>query len=285
MASLTINFTPPFPDADNYRVGYRKKGSFDVYTYVTVGGIPALINGLDNNQDYEGTIESVCSGIYSTAVSWSTNQFNADWNVYDEWYACPGETCDGEALYCEWFEVRRESDNALIFRYDHDNSSAIKTGYLPSLTSGVTYKLNVSWIANTSKTNFGTTHLQANTASNTWTEPNMGSTAHSILFTGAGASNLINITVQGEGPLCICVNSSAVTVRLSNDLGSHCATPVSTVYVEGSSPVIGENTFVYLDAALNSPVLGYTYISDGGGVIYVMDSFGGYIFGPSGETC
>lgn len=213
MATLTITFTPPSPAPDNYRVRYRKKfASGDPYTFVTAVGSPVVITGLDSAQDYEGRIESICGETFSSQVLFSTDQFSSGWFVYDTWFDCEGEPCDGEAIYCDWFEVRRTSDNLLIYRYDHDDSVANKQGSFQSLVTGVNYTVTASWVCDLAKTNFDKTQISANSTSGIWFEtPGLGlsTVSHSMSFNGrvSGFANSVGVASYSTGATCDCDGS------------------------------------------------------------------------------
>lgn len=285
MATLTISFTAASPTPDSYRVGYRKRGTADAYTYVTESGSPVVITGLDSEQDYEGTVESVCGEDYSSPETWFTDEFTSEWLVGDVWYSCEGETCDGEAIYCNWCEVRRVSDDALMFRYDHDDSSSYKQGHFVSLVNGVSYELSANWICHTAKTDFSATFLTANATSDSWGEPNVPSVSRSIFFTGVSGVNSINVASSSEGPKCSCVDSDALEVRVSNSLMTHCSGSTITVYVTGGTIGVFDGVYIYTDEDLSVPLIGYDYISDSSGTVYTINSSTGQAGFPTGDTC
>jgi len=72
MATLRITFTPASPAPSNgYLVTYRRAGTADPYTTVTVGSSPADISVTDG-WPYEGTIRSDCGGgIFSPTVAFN----------------------------------------------------------------------------------------------------------------------------------------------------------------------------------------------------------------------
>ena len=77
MATLTINFTPPSPVPFNgYIVKYRVKGSGGSYTQVSPNptSSPVTITGLTASTNYEGSVQSDCSGIMSTVVTFVTGK-------------------------------------------------------------------------------------------------------------------------------------------------------------------------------------------------------------------
>lgn len=209
MATLTISFTPPSPAGDSYRIRYRKKGAVDdPYTFVTGAGSPVVITGLAEAQDYEGRIESVCGGAFSIQVLFSTSQYNSGWYVIDQWFDCEGEVCDGEAIYCDWWEIRRTSDNVLIYRYDHDDSTFYKTGTFQSLVNGVSYTVTASWVCDLTKTNLERTQIACNSTGGIWFEsPGIGSVSHSIAFIATSGSNRITVSLLDTEPNCDCEGS------------------------------------------------------------------------------
>jgi len=76
MAKLTITFTPPTPaPANGYRVKYRKVGTTawnTVSPYPTSS--PVIITGLENDVNYEGTIEAACDNeSFSPLVAFNGN--------------------------------------------------------------------------------------------------------------------------------------------------------------------------------------------------------------------
>lgn len=76
MATLTLNFTNASPaPANGYRVKYRLKGTSDVYTTLSPSpsASPAIITGINEANNYEGTIESDCGGgLFSSVATFST---------------------------------------------------------------------------------------------------------------------------------------------------------------------------------------------------------------------
>lgn len=286
---VTISFTDPFPLPDGgFRVGYRKKGTSDAYTYVTdAGPSPITINETNYYQDYEGTIESVCSGFYSESVPWVTNNFSTEWTVSDEWYVCFGEPCDGEAVYCLWYTLRRVSDDFLIFSGGFDGSGETRTGYAPTLEAGVAYKLEAEWFADGTKTSgFSSVSLTGNATSTTWVETGTGSVTHLITFLGVAGVNVIEVMATGAGPLCSCGFSTPLNVILTLTTLGHCTSgSIFTVYVSSSwGGVLEPGVTVYYDIGLTTPVDGYLFISELSGPIY--DLYGtGVVGNYTGEMC
>lgn len=208
MATLTVTFTPPSPAPENYRIRYRKKFAVsDPYTFVTGAGSPVVITGLAANQDYEGRIESNCGGAFSIQVLFSTSQFSSGWSVLDVWFDCSDETCDGEAIYCDWWEIRRTSDNLLIYRYDHDDSNFYKAGTFQSLVNGVNYTVTASWVCDTAKTNFNTSQITCNSSTGIWSESPGTTTSHSMSFNANNFNNHVNIASSSTGASCDCSES------------------------------------------------------------------------------
>jgi hypothetical protein len=284
---IDISFLDPVPLPEGFRIGYRKKGTSDAYVYAEFagGGSPLTIDEVENYEDYEGTIESVCSGFFSAPVAWATDQYRTTWEVRDIWFDCAGEVCDGPAIFCVTFSVRRESDNALIFGYNFDGVNRIRTGHMPTLVDGVNYILEAEWAADITKTNFDYTFLTGNSTSNAWEEVNGESAIRSIVFMGAADSNHILVQVTSEGALCSCAQS-LVSVRMSSfEPGDHCSGPSNNVRVAGSATVLSEGMTLYIDPSLSLPVQGNIYVSDSTGTIRHLDPVTGVVGGETGSVC
>lgn len=286
---VQISFTDPIPFPDGYRVGYRKKGTSDAYTYVTdPGPSPITINEVDNYQDYEGTIESMCSEFFSEAVPWVTNNFNTLWSVSDAWYVCWGEPCDGAAVYCNWFTVRRQSDDFLVYGYGFNWDGPSRSGYLPTLEEGVAYVLESEWFADDTKTSgFASVSLTGNSTNTSWVEFGTGTVTHSITFVGVAGENIINVVATAAEPTCICPDYVQYTVPVSNDLVGHCFELPMVVYVSSDPGVISTGVGVFTDSGLTMPLTGWSYISTGtwDGDIYELDAVTGVVGAATGEEC
>lgn len=70
----------------------------------------------------------------------------------------------------------------------------------------------------------------------------------------------------------------------SNNLGTHCAQPVNTIYTDDGTIFPGKT--IYLDAALTNPLTGFTFISDDSvTVVYNLNSANGVVGSNTGMSC
>jgi hypothetical protein len=287
---VQISFTDPTPLPDGFRIGYRQKGSSGDYSYEEFDGVgsPLTLNSVSNFQDYEGTIESLCGGgvFSSEVVPWSTNNFNTQWTVTDEWYVCGVEPCDGRAVYCDWFQVTRESDGFLVFSYTYDWGSRSRTAYMSSLEEGVSYVLEAEWFADDTKTTgFDTVSLMGNATSSSWAESGTGYVYHSITFVGEAEGNVIDIVGTVGASLCTCPSYVEFTLPLSNDLENHCSVAAYTnVFVPNGPGFISPGIQLFTDSGLTTPLTGWSYLSLGD-YIYEVDSVTGVVGDATGDYC
>jgi hypothetical protein len=73
--------------------------------------------------------------------------------------------------------------------------------------------------------------------------------------------------------------------RFSNDAGTLCSTPAVTVYT-ATGESFSSGTTVYSDAALTTPLTGYSFISElVAGTIYNINSGTAVIGTPTGDAC
>jgi hypothetical protein len=83
-----------------------------------------------------------------------------------------------------------------------------------------------------------------------------------------------------------CSNGIARALSLSNNTGTICTTNRTTLYVNGSGSLIGKT--LYLDAALTTPVTGYSYVldtEDEDAPIYNLNSVTGVVGSVTGLSC
>ena len=81
MATLTINFTTD-PSAVKYRIKYRKTGT-STYTTIETTTSPATVTGILCGEDYEGTVQAICSeGIPCDRYRISTTDPAADGDAF-----------------------------------------------------------------------------------------------------------------------------------------------------------------------------------------------------------
>jgi hypothetical protein len=285
---VTISFTDPVPMPDGFLIAYRRKGTSDDYEYEEVaGGSPITLNYVSNFQDYEGTIQGVCSGFYGDPEVWETNNFNTVWTVTDEWYVCWGQPCDGVAVYCTYFTVRRQSDDFLVYSYTYDEGGRSRTAHLPTLEVGVAYVLEAEWFADEAKTTgFDTVSLTGNATSTSWTESGTGYVTHSITFVGVAGENVISVVGTVGAPDCTCPPYAEFTLPVSNSLGSHCSVGSWTnMFVPNDPGFITPGIPLFTNSALTTPLTGWSYISDVNGEIFNVNSSTGVVGANTGEVC
>lgn len=84
MATLRIAFTPASPAPTNgYLIAYKRVGTSDPLTTVTVSASPADITVTDG-WSYEGTIRSDCgSGVFSPTVAFTANILSDPCYLYE----------------------------------------------------------------------------------------------------------------------------------------------------------------------------------------------------------
>jgi len=74
--TLTIHFTLPVAHTGNYRIKYWPNNNPSSVTTVSVNSSPYIVAGLSECA-YDGTIETECVGIYSSAQPFSINVCSA----------------------------------------------------------------------------------------------------------------------------------------------------------------------------------------------------------------
>jgi hypothetical protein len=126
---------------------------------------------------------------------------NVNFVVSDVWYYS-GNACDGEAVYVNWFEIRRQSDNTLIHRFDNNPTVNGGTGHITGILNGVGYTLTANIRANTLKTNgISATYMTANTVNASWNELGAANVTRSINFVGQTDNN-IYVACSSLGSKC-----------------------------------------------------------------------------------
>lgn len=175
-------------------------GSSVIYT-VPAGTFQSTFSVADANSQRDAVFYSNGQAYANDPANGATCTVNNNFVVYDVWYFS-GNSCDGEAIFVNWFEVRKTSDNSLIYRYDNDPLVNGGSGHISGIDSGTSYTLTANIQADTSKTNgISATFLTANTVNASYNEFGANNATRSITFIGQSDNN-IYVACSSTGNKC-----------------------------------------------------------------------------------
>ncbi len=203
ITTSTFSITPTgLSSGDTYDISINNGVS---YTYINATQPTQVVTGLSTKTTYSVVVRHNCTnGTNSVTSAQSVTTQDVNFTVIDVFYTCANPACTGKAIYVSTVDIRRTSDNALIYHYD--TASAVNGGFstfITGLVAGTTYSLTANWVVDLSKTHgLSNATLQGNSTHQSYS-PSTPTFTESINFVGA-ATNDVLVTSASLGPICIC---------------------------------------------------------------------------------
>lgn len=179
------------------------------YTYTGLTGTVTHITGLTIGTGYNVVIRRNCTPTPSLTPVQTVYTLSPNLTVSDAiQHTCPATpACAGRQVWATNVQVRKVSNNALIYNYDVNlaaNPDLQVVRFVPALTEGDQYSVTASWTTDTGKTNgIASVGIQAASAFQQWSG---GSTtqSHSLTFIANNSSNAIFVFAGSTGSNCTC---------------------------------------------------------------------------------
>lgn len=113
-----------------------------------------------------------------------------------------------------------------------------------------------------------------------------GTTIVRVMSDSTYCTNYVDLPVTSCNTTTTTTTTSigfALEAIYSNDLITHCSTPVNVVYTDDGTIVPGK--VIYNDSALSVLVTGFAYISEPAGIVYNLDPLTAVVGSNSGSSC